>query len=45
MRYVFFSTGSWEKSASMVRFRELGNQFMIRGVDVLADAVKVSPKK
>jgi glycosyltransferase involved in cell wall biosynthesis len=34
MRYVFFSTGSWEGNASMVRLRELGRGMIARGVDV-----------
>ena len=34
MRYVFFSTGSWEKNASMVRLRELGREMIARGVEV-----------
>ena len=34
MHYVFFSTGSWEGNASMVRPRELGREMIARGVDV-----------
>ena len=34
MHYVFFTTGSWEGNASMVRLRELGREMIARGVDV-----------
>src|SRR5437660_3258837 len=34
MHYVFFSTGSWEGNASMVRPREIGRQMIARGIDV-----------
>lgn len=34
MHYCFFSTGSWENNASMVRLRELGKELIARGVDV-----------
>src|SRR5215217_1616549 len=34
MHYCFFSTGSWEQNASMVRPRELGRAMIERGVKV-----------
>jgi len=35
MHYVFFSTGSWEGNASMVRTREIGREMIARGgIDV-----------
>ena len=34
MRYVFFNTGSWQGNASMMRFRELGREFVARGIEV-----------
>jgi glycosyltransferase involved in cell wall biosynthesis len=35
MRYVFLSTGSWERNPSMIRLRELGRELVARGVDVV----------
>jgi glycosyltransferase involved in cell wall biosynthesis len=34
MHYCFFSVGSWERNASQMRLRELGAQFVRRGIRV-----------
>src|SRR5215218_8596112 len=34
MRYVFLSSGSWERNPSMIRLRELGRELIARDVDV-----------
>jgi glycosyltransferase involved in cell wall biosynthesis len=41
MHYCFFTSGSWQGNASVVRMRELGNEFIARGhrVSYLVDDV------
>ena len=34
MHYAFFTTGSWEGNASLVRLRELGKEMIARGIRV-----------
>lgn len=47
MHYCFFTAGTWQGNASMVRMRELGNEFIARGhrVTYLVDDVPYNREK
>ena len=47
MHYCFFTIGTWQGNASMVRMRELGSEFIARGhrVTYLADDVPLNREK
>jgi glycosyltransferase involved in cell wall biosynthesis len=47
MNYCFFTAGTWQGNASMVRVRELGNEFIARGhrVTYLVDDVPFNREK
>lgn len=47
MHYCFFTSGTWHGNASMVRMREIGNEFLARGhrVTYLVDDVPFNHEK